>query len=128
MNSTSTNSITYKRHATWKYVLGALIAYPVLSLLWMLFDIWVLRPDLLNIDMGTTMNKVRWLGIPLLLVTTLFGGKWLVDAHAADSRAREWQLKTQQLEKLNSAATSEQVRREYVLEVLGLGITVEQYR
>ncbi len=45
-----------------------------------------------------------------------------------NSRAREWQLKTQQLEKLNSAATSEQLRREYVLEVLGLGVTVEQYR
>ena len=128
MSSTSKNSITYEHYRAWKYVLGALIAYPVLALLWMLFDIWVLHPDLLNIDMGSTMNKVRWLGIPLLLVTTLFGGKWLVDAHAANSRAREWQLKTQQLEKLNSAATSKQLRREYVLEVLGLGVTVEQYR
>ena len=61
-----------KRPATWKYLVGAVVTFPFLFVLWMLFDIWALRPDLLNIDMGTTMNKLRWLSVPLLLVIASF--------------------------------------------------------
>jgi hypothetical protein len=118
-----------KRPAMWKYLLGALIAFPVLFLLWTVIDLGVLRPEVTETDMETTMNKLRWLGIPLLIVITLFGGKWLIDAHAANGREREWQLKTQQLKAQDALAKkTEQSKREYVLEVLGLGITVEQYR
>ena len=88
-----------------------------------------LPPELTVLDMKTTMNKLRWVGIALLLAITLIGGKWLFDAYAAGGREREWQLKTQQLEVQEALAKkTEQSRREYVLEVLGLGITVEQYR
>lgn len=128
MSNTLIEESHVKRPATWKYLVGAVITFPLLFVLWMLFDIWALRPDLLNIDMGTTMNKLRWLSVPLLLVIVLFGGKWLVDVHAADGREREWKLKTQQVKTLEAATASVRFKREYVLEVLGLGVTVEQYR
>jgi hypothetical protein len=79
------------------------------------------------IDMDNRMNERRWIWMTLLSVIALVGGRWLFGEHAASGRERDWQRKTQQL-KLLEAGTSEQSRREYVLEVLGLGITVEKYR
>lgn len=113
----------------WKYVLGAAITFPVLFLIGIAFDLSVLRPDLGNFNVETTMDKVRWFGIPLMVVMILFGGKWLFDSSAIHERQRAWQQKNHQLkeqEKLDKK--SEQSRREYVLEVIGLGVTVEQYR
>ena len=113
----------------WKYVLGAVITFPIVFLLWVVFDLRVLRPELANIDVGTTMDKIRWFGIPLLAVTILFGGKSLVDLYDAHVRRSEWQVKVQQLKEQEARdRISEQSRREYVLEVLSVGITVEQYR
>jgi hypothetical protein len=40
---------------------------------------------------------------------------------------REWQQRTQQLKEQEAAAHTEKARREYVLEVLGLGVTYENY-
>lgn len=129
MKDSSDADFNGKQPTTWKYLLGAAIAFPVLFSLWVIFDFRVLRPNLTDIDVGTTMNKLRWFGVPLLMVITLFGGKWLIDAHAAIGREREWQQKTQQLKQQEVLAKkSEQSRREYVLEVMGLGVTVEQYR
>jgi hypothetical protein len=113
----------------WKYLLGAAITFPVLFLIGIAFDLSVLRPDLGNFNVETTMDKVRWFGIPLMVVMILFGGKWLFDSSAIHERQRAWQQKNHQLreqEKLDKK--SEQSRREYVLEVIGLGVTVEQYR
>lgn len=114
---------------TWKYVLGSVILFPVMFVGWVVFDFRVLRPELANIDVGTTMDRIRWFGIPLLLVTAIVGGKWLVDAYDAHERQRTWKDKIQQLKELEAhERSSEQTRREYVLEVLSLGITVEKYR
>ena len=74
------------------------------------------------------MDRVRWFGVPLLAVVVLFGGKWIKDSFAAHAREREWQQKTQQLKDQEAAARTEKARREYVLEVLGLGVTYEKYR
>jgi len=113
----------------WKYVLGATVTFPLFFLLWFTFELRVLRPGLANFYVETTMDKARWFGIPLMIVIILFGGKLLFDLSAAHGREREWQQKTNRLKEQESVAQkSEQSRREYVLEVLGLGITVEQYR
>lgn len=114
---------------TWKYILGAVITFPILFLLWVVFDFRVMRPELTNIDVGTTMDKIRWFGIPALTVAVLFGGKWLVDTYDAHKRRDEWYVKVEQLKEQEARERiSEQSRREYVLEVLSVGITVEQYR
>lgn len=117
-----------RRPKAWKYTLGAVIAFPVLCLLWIVFDVRVLHPALMNVDVETTMDRVRWVVVPLLAVVMLFGGKWTKDKFAADARAREWQQKTQALKEQEATAHTERARREYVLEVLGLGVTYEKYR
>jgi hypothetical protein len=96
--------------------------------LWVVFDYFVLHPELANVEMETTMDRIRWFGVPLLVVVVLFGSKWAKDSMAANAREREWQQKTQQLKEQEVAARTEKARREYVLEVLGLGVTYEKYR
>jgi hypothetical protein len=117
-----------RRPQAWKYIVGAVFAFPVLLLLWLLFDFKVWHPELVNVDAETTMDRVRWFGVPLLAIAVLFGGKWTKDSFAASAREQAWQEKTQQLQDQETAARSEKARREYVLEVLGLGVTYEKYR
>jgi hypothetical protein len=104
------------------------LVFPFLFLLWLVFDFRVLHPGLAHVDVETTMDRVRWFGVPLLAVVVLFGGKWIKDSFAANTREQEWQQKTQQLKDQEAAARTEKARREYVLEVLGLGVTYEKYR
>ena len=117
-----------RRPRAWKYILGAVLLFPFLFLLWVAFDYFVWHPELANVDVETTMDRIRWLGVPLLAVAILFGGKWTKDTFAAGAREQEWQQKTQQLKDQEGAARTEKARREYVLEVLGLGVTYEKYR
>ena len=97
MSTHQANDFEVERTSTWKYLVGALITFPVLFLLGIFFDFWVLRPELTDVDMGMTMNKLRWIGIPLFLTIILFGCKWLMDSNAANIRERKWLVKTQQL-------------------------------
>jgi len=129
MKKVSPNNFQKSAPKAWKYAFGAVTTFPVLFLLWVEFDFRVLRPEVAYIDMETTMDKVRWFGLPLLVIVVLFGGKWLFDVSAADGRERKWQQKIHQLKQQEAIERkSEQSRREYVLEVLGLGVTVEKYR
>jgi hypothetical protein len=116
------------RPIVWKYIVGAAIAFPIFMLLWLTFDLKVWHPELMNVDVETTMDKMRWFGVPLAAVALLFGGNWVAASVKADARDREWQQKTQHLKEQEAAAQAGTARREYTLEVLGLGITVEKYR
>lgn len=117
-----------RRPKAWKYILGAVITFPFLLFLWLVFDFLVWHPELLDVDVETTMDIVRWISVPLLLVAVTFGGKWVQDSFAANAREQAWQQKTQQLKNQEDVARTEKARREYVLEVLGLGVTYEKYR
>lgn len=125
---TVTETGDIRRPKAWKYILGAVLVFPLLFLLWLTFDILVLRPELANVDVETTMDRIRWFGVPLLAVVVLFGGKWLLASTQANAREREWQQTTQQLKAREVTAHAGKARREYVLEVLGLGVTYEKYR
>lgn len=120
--------LVVKRPKTWRYVAGAAAVYPLLLVLWLIYDFRFFNPELLNLDMETTMDKMRWFGIPLIVVIVMFGSSWQVASFKADARESAWQHKIHQLKQLEAAANNAQARREYVLEVLGLGVTVEKYR
>lgn len=124
----ATGADAIRRPKAWKYILGAVIAFPFLLFLWLVFDFLVWHPELVDVDVETTMDKLRWFGVPLLVVAALFGSKWTKDSFAANAREQEWQQKAQQLKDQEAAARTEKARREYVLEVLGLGVTYEKYR
>lgn len=116
------------RPKAWRYVAGGVFGYPVLFFVWLLFDIGVLYPELINGNTEMMMDKLRWFGVPLVLVMLVVGGSWAFASMKADARERAWLEKTRQLDTLNAAADNEQARREYMLEVIGLGVTFEQYR
>lgn len=117
-----------KRPIAWRYVAGAVVAYPILLVLWLVFDFRVLNAELVNTNVETAMNKLRWFGVPLATVALLFGGSWLVASIKADARERDWQQKTKHLREQNSNSNAGYARQEYALEVIGLGVTVEKYR
>ena len=121
-------AVDLKRPVTWKYVAGVVITFPCMFVLWLIFDFRVLHPELEKVDVETTMDKLRWFGVPLVAVILLFGGRWLYSSFAADARAREWKQKMQQLQEQEAAIRTEKARREYVLEVVSLGVTYEKYR
>jgi len=123
-----TEAADVRRPKAWKYVLGTVLLFPVLFVLWLVFDFRVLHPELAKVDVETTMDRIRWFGVPLLAVVVLFGGKWTKDSFAANAREQQWQQKTHQLKEQEAAARTEKARREYVLEVLGMGVTYEKYR
>jgi len=119
---------TVKRPIAWRYVAGALMAYPILLVLWLAFDFRILNTELINANVETAMNKLRWFGVPLAIVAFLFGGSWLLASIKADARERDRQQKTQHLRDQNIILNAKQARQEFALEVIGLGVTVEKYR
>lgn len=116
------------RPKAWRYFVSGGVAYPILFLLWLVFDLQVLHPELMDFDTETTMDKLRWFGVPLLLAMVAVGGSWIFASIKADARESAWIEKSRQLDALRASANTEQARREYVLEVIGLGVTFEKYR
>lgn len=106
------------------YALMGTVALLVLCPLWILFEIAVL-----DIATETVMDKLRWFGLPLMFVTVIASIAWISANRESSALQQEWQQKTEQLRQQRQAATAtEPAGREYVLEVIGLGVTVEKYR
>jgi hypothetical protein len=68
------------------------------------------------------MMTLRWLGISLVVVILIFGFLWLNALSKGQAREIASQLQAQQPKK------SMEPRQEYVLEVIGLGVTLDKYR
>ena len=119
---------TFGRPKPWRYVVLAAFVFPVLAFLWLIFDFRVLHPELATVEDFTMLDKLRWIGVPLLTVAIIFGGSFGVQAYKADARQQAWNAKAEQLKTIEAELRDETARREYVLEVIGLGVTVEKYR
>ena len=117
----------HKAPAVRKYLLGAVLALFVVVPLWMAFDLTVLHPD--SIDQPEiTMKKLWWFGAPVMLVAVLFGGRWLMASQQAQVRQTQFRLETEKAERVLAEGRAEQGRREYVLEVISMGVTLDKYR
>ena len=113
----------------WKWILASVIVYPLLLMLWMILDLRVLNPALMNTDVETTMDRFRWFGVPALVLLAILLIAKFFGTGPIERREREWREKTQQLKAQERAAhSSDKARREYVVEVLGMGVTFEKYR
>ncbi len=115
----------------WKYIMGALIALVVLIPLWTMFVAQVIQPDSFILTQGQSMNSKQILSVlgwivllPLVVVALLFGARWLTVSKQAEGQRKEAQLQTRTYQ----AVATEQAKREYVLEVIGLGVTLDKYR
>jgi hypothetical protein len=117
-----------KGPVVWKYLLGAVLALFIVVPLWMALDLTVLHPD--SIDQPEiTMKKLWWFGVPVMLVAVLFGGgRWVMASQQAQVRQAQFRLETEKAERVLAEGRAEQGRREYVLEVISMGVTLDKYR
>jgi hypothetical protein len=113
----------------WKHLFGALIALLVLIPLWTLFVARVIQPESFILNEEQSMNSawiwpvVKWgVLLPMAVVTLVFGAWWTMMARNAQVKQQQPQMRTQQV------TASDQAKREYVLEVIGLGVTLDKYR
>ena len=106
----------------WKYLLGALVALIILIPLWTIFLMMVLEPaSLMTQGEQTVSNRLLWwVAGPVMVVALFFGTRWI----AASNKV---QVKEQHVQAQHVVA-NEQSKREYVLEVIGLGVTLDKYR
>lgn len=109
----------------WKYLLAALAALIILIPLWTIFVMAEIQPESLTIQEQTMQKRLLWwVAIPVTVVMLLSGGRWLATLHNKPTNAPS--TTKSQLERVTG--TAGQSKREYVLEVIGLGITLDKYR
>jgi hypothetical protein len=107
----------------WKYLLGALIALILLIPLWTVFVMVVIRPESLTLQEQTMGNRLLWwVATPVVAVGLFFGARWMMASKTA--QATHMHAQTQPYQNMGR----DQSRREYVLEVIGLGVTLDKYR
>lgn len=116
---------TIARPKVWKYLLWSLLALAVLIPMWMLLSGYMLaalRPDLVESD--DVMRRVLLWGIavPVLAVAAVAGWRWNVAQNAVAQSSE--QTSAQPTEAKSSGSN----RADYVLEVIGLGVTLDKYR
>jgi hypothetical protein len=73
------------------------------------------------------MDITRWIGVPVAVVAIVLGVRWLsmsLEARAASQRTDS----AAQLRNNAANASDKNPREQYVLEILGLGVTLDKYR
>ncbi|MYM93394.1 type VI lipase adapter Tla3 domain-containing protein [Duganella vulcania] len=120
-------NVTVQPPKLWKYLLGAFIALIILIPLWTLFVMVVVQPNSLMMQEQTMGNRLWWWAVgPVAVVGLVLGARWMMVTQQA--RASEQQSRAHMQVHTQHAAATGQARNEYVLEVIGLGVTLDKYR
>ena len=113
----------------WKYLTIVLIALLVLIALRMLLTASVVKPDFSILNQEQAMSDkwtwpvIKWgLLLPIVAASLVFGARWGMASKKASAPQQQGQAHLQQ------GVVSDQTKREYVLEVIGLGVTLDKYR
>lgn len=105
----------------WKFVLGALVSLAILIPSWTIFVMAVIQPESFSMPEQTMSTRVFWLiAVPVLAVGLFFSARWMLASKRSPSTAQS----TQAVQ--NDAI--DRSDRSYVLEVIGLGVTLDKYR
>lgn len=75
-----------------------------------------------------TMMKLTWVGIPLVLIGFILSGHYLMSAQKALTRKNQIEQREKLQRTREERANDIQGRREYVLEIIGMGVTLDKYR
>jgi hypothetical protein len=113
----------------WKHLLWSLVLLAVLIPLWVLLLMTVIQPEPLMTENQSMSTRLWWwVAGPVLAVGLLVGWRWTVAQSKAGAEQPAPQQAPAQATGQASEAAKEQVRREYVLEVIGLGVSLDKYR
>lgn len=74
------------------------------------------------------MSKLWWLFAAVLGVGLVLGGRWFMAARETHARQTKASIAASKAREQIAEGQTEKGRREYVLEVINLGVTVEKYR
>lgn len=75
------------------------------------------------------MHKLSWIGIPLVLLGFVLSGHYLMAVQKAMTRENTIRLQVEQASKPKPLPVDHaKARREYRLEILGMGVTLDEYR
>jgi hypothetical protein len=107
----------------WVYILASCCTLLIVTPLWTFFVMVFIQPESLMTQEQTMSSRILWwLALPMIVVAVVFGSRWIFVS------------KTVQAKLLQSAVTTDYLpstdhsKREYVLEVIGLGATLDKYR
>lgn len=107
----------------WKYLVGALILLIAIVPLWVAVVMVFLQPESLMMQEQAMSNRLLWwVAGPVLVVALCFGARWTLASKNAQGVHGEVRMQTQQI------VAPDQSKREYMLEVIGLGVTLDKYR
>jgi hypothetical protein len=105
------------------YSLGVSIALIVLIPLWMVVVTAFIQPESrMTQEQAMSDRLLWWAAAPVVAVSLIFGGRWAVASKTAQVMQQQVRMQKQQV------GVTDQSRREYVLEVIGLGVTLDKFR
>lgn len=106
----------------WKYFLGAVVALVFLIPMWTAFVMTVVQPESLMMQEQTMSNRILWwVAGPVAVVALILGTRWVMASNKVATGPKHVQTQMH-------LTDNEKSKREYVLEVIGLGVTLDQYR
>jgi hypothetical protein len=109
----------------WHYLLGATLTLVLLVFVWVCLVVLLIQPPSLMQENPSVSKLFVWLVVgPLVVVGALFGTRWI----AASNQVKQADTAREVLAKTQATQASEQAHREYVLEVISLGVTLDKYR
>ncbi|MBJ7313885.1 DUF2875 family protein [Rugamonas sp. CCM 8940] len=103
------------------------MAFAIITPLWIALDVLMLHPRLMTSE-ETGMDRFRWVSIPLLATVFFFSYRFLMAEQKSLTRANQIRLQAEQKQHLRDQENDAKGRREYVLEVIGLGVSLDKYR
>ncbi|WP_426103308.1 type VI lipase adapter Tla3 domain-containing protein [Massilia sp. TSP1-1-2] len=104
-----------------RYLLGCAIAMIILIPLWTIFVMSVVQPvSLMSQEQTMGVRLWWWVAGPVTVIALFAGARWVMASKNAQPAP---QVQAQQ-----PAVLTDQAKREYVLEVIGLGVTFDKYR
>jgi hypothetical protein len=74
------------------------------------------------------MNKLWLLLATVGFIALVLGGRWIAAARQADARQMQFKVDSEKAREQRKAAHTAVGKREYVLEVISLGVTLDKYR
>ena len=127
MKSTNDSPLPASRQRRWVQVLQIAILLAIALTIW---TYYLIKADfaVFNDPEVSEMQKwTTWLGVPVLGVLLVILGQWVWSA-VSDARAETRARQQDEVRQANAAALAKEAPREYVLEVIGLGVSLDKHR
>ncbi|WP_426208513.1 type VI lipase adapter Tla3 domain-containing protein [Massilia sp. TWP1-3-3] len=106
-----------------RYLVGCAIAMIILIPLWTIFVMSVVQPvSLMSQEQTMGVRLWWWVAGPVTVIALFAGARWVMATKNSQPAAQA------QVQAPQPAVLTAQAKREYALEVIGLGVTLDKYR